>query len=106
MVGILALQTLAACAVAVFFRRNPGAHGAGRLRTVAAPVAAAFLLAAMGGLVCTRLQLFTSAAPAVNWTLVALTPAVFATGAALALRIRRNRPDVYARLATTDVDSV
>ncbi|WP_164905063.1 hypothetical protein [Streptomyces cyaneus] len=36
------------------------------------------------GLVCTRLDLFTSAAPAVNWTLVALTPVVFATGVALA----------------------
>lgn len=105
-VGILALQTLAACAVVVFFRRNRDAGTAGRLRTVAAPVAAALLLAAITGLVCTRLNLFTGAAPAVNWTLVALTPVIFATGAALALRIRRNRPDVYARLATTDVDSV
>lgn len=105
-VGILALQTLAACAVAVFFRRNPAANAAGRLRTVAAPVAAALLLAVITGLVCTRLQLFTNASPAVNWTLVALTPIVFATGVALALRIRRNRPDVYARLSTTDVDAV
>lgn len=105
-VGILALQTIAACAVAVFFRRNPGANGAGRLRTVVAPVTAALLLAVITGLVCTRLQLFTGASPAVNWSLVALTPIVFAIGAALAVRIRRNRPDVYAKLATTDVDSV
>ncbi|GGY14068.1 hypothetical protein [Streptomyces djakartensis] len=44
------------------------------------------------------------AGPAVNWTLVALTPAVFLAGVALALRLRRARPDVYARLGTTDVD--
>ncbi|MEH0442276.1 MULTISPECIES: APC family permease [unclassified Streptomyces] len=105
-VGILALQTLAACAVAAFFRRSPGAHAVGRLRTVVAPVAAAVLLAVITGLVCTRLNLFTGAAPPVNWTLIALTPLVFMTGVVLALRIRRNRPDVYAGLATTDVDSV
>ncbi|MFI1506118.1 APC family permease [Streptomyces sp. NPDC020597] len=103
-VGILALQTLAACAVAAFFRRSPGAHAVGRLRTVAAPATAALLLAVITGLVCTRLNLFTGAAPLVNWTLIALTPLVFATGAVLALRIRRSRPDVYAALATTDVD--
>ncbi|MGW1274709.1 amino acid transporter, partial [Streptomyces sp. NPDC002491] len=105
-VGILALQTLAACAVAAFFRRGPGAHRVGRLRTAVAPVAAALLLAAITGLVCTRLSLFTGAAPLVNWTLIALTPLVFATGVLLALRIRRNRPDVYAGLAATDVDCV
>jgi amino acid transporter len=105
-IGILTLQTLAACSVAVFFRRNPGAHTAGRLRTTVAPVTAALLLAGITVLICSRLDLFTGAGPAVNWTLIALTPVVFATGAALAVRIRRSRPDVYARLATTDVDSV
>jgi hypothetical protein len=103
-VGILALQTLAACAVAAFFHRSSGARAVGRLRTVAAPVAAAVLLAVITGLVCTRLDLFTGAGPLVNWTLIALTPLVFATGVVLALRIRRRRPDVYAGLATTDVD--
>ncbi|MFF7261002.1 APC family permease [Streptomyces sp. NPDC008159] len=105
-VGILALQTLAACSVVVFFRRNPGAAGAGRLRTAAAPATAALLLAVITGLVCTRLNLFTGASPTVNWTLVALTPAVFATGVVLATRIRRRQPEVYAKLATTDVESV
>jgi amino acid transporter len=105
-VGILALQTLAACAVVAFFRRNPGIGGAGRLRTVAAPATAALLLAVITGLVCTRLNLFTGAPPAVNWTLIALTPVVFTIGAVLAVRIRRKRPEVYAKLATTDVDSV
>jgi len=80
-------------------------HG-GRLRTTVAPVTAALLPAGITVLICSRLDLFTSAGPAVNQMLIGLTPVVFATGAALALRIRRSRPDVYARLATTDVDSV
>ena len=103
-VGILALQLMAACAVVAFFRRNPPQRGEGRLRTLVAPAAAAVLLAAATALVCTRLNLFTGAGPAVNWSLVALTPVVFLIGVALAGRIRRTRPDVYARLATTDVD--
>lgn len=62
------------------------------------------LLAAVTALVCNRLNLFTGAGPAVNWTLIALTPVVFLTGVVLAGRMRRTRPDIYARLATTDVD--
>ncbi|WP_055526370.1 APC family permease [Streptomyces graminilatus] len=105
-VGILALQTLAACAVVAFFRRNPGLVGAGRLRTTVAPATAAVLLAVTTGLVCTKLDLFTGAPAAVNWGLAALTPIVFAIGVVLATRIRRKRPAVYAKLATTDVESV
>jgi amino acid transporter len=104
-VGILVLQTLAACAVVVFFRRNPATRGERGARTLVAPALAAVLLAVTTALVCTRLNLFTGAGPAVNWTLVALTPVVFLTGVALAARMRRTRPDVYARLATTDVDA-
>ncbi|MEU9245339.1 APC family permease [Streptomyces sp. NPDC048385] len=103
-IGILALQLLAACSVVAYFRRNPALRGEGRLRTLAAPGAAAVLLAAATALVCTRLNLFTGAGPAVNWTLAALTPAVFLTGVVLAARMRRSRPDVYARLATADID--
>ncbi|MGW3942196.1 hypothetical protein [Streptomyces phaeochromogenes] len=105
-VGILALQTLAACSVAAFFCRNRGVGGAGRLRTVAAAASAALLLAVITGLVCTRLNLFTGAPPAVNWMLAALTPIVFTIGAVLAMRLRRKRPEVYAKLATTDVEAV
>ncbi|GGS29472.1 amino acid permease [Streptomyces humidus] len=102
-VGILALQALAAFAVVAFFRRNPGTRGEGRLRTLVAPAAAGILLAVTTGLVCKRLDLFTGAGPAVNWSLAALTPVVFLTGVFVALRVRRRRPDVYARLATTDI---
>ncbi|TLS43704.1 APC family permease [Streptomyces montanus] len=104
-VGILALQTLAACSVVSFFRRNPATRGESGLRTLVAPAVAAVLLTVTTGLVCTRLDLFTGAGPAVNWTLVALTPAVFLTGVVLAARMRRRRPHVYAKLATTDVDA-
>ena len=104
-VGILVLQALAAFAVVSFFRRNPAARGEGRLRTLAAPVMAGVLLTVTTGLVCRRLDLFTGAGPAVNWSLVALTPAVFLAGVALALRLRRARPEVYAKLATTDIDA-
>ena len=79
-VGILALQALAAFAVVAFFRRNPARRGEGRLRTLVAPAAAAVLLTVITVLVCTRLNLFTGAGPAVNWTLVALTPVVFPIG--------------------------
>ncbi|GAA3811289.1 APC family permease [Streptomyces phyllanthi] len=103
-VGILVLQALAAFAVVAFFRRNPAARGEGRLRTLITPAAAGILLAAATVLVCKRLDLFTGAGPAVNWMLVALTPAVFLVGVALAVRLRRARPDVYAKLGTTDVD--
>ncbi|WSQ15891.1 hypothetical protein OG604_00765 [Streptomyces sp. NBC_01231] len=41
---------------------------------------------------------------AVNWTLAALTPALFLTGVFVVLRARRTRPGVYAKLATTDID--
>jgi len=104
-VGILVLQSLAAFAVVRFFRRSPATHGESSLRTVAAPAVAGVLLTVTTGLVCSRLDLFTGAGPAVNWSLVALTPAVFLTGVLLARRLRRDKPEVYARLATTDVDA-
>ncbi|MFM9589147.1 amidohydrolase family protein [Streptomyces scabiei] len=104
-VGILVLQSLAAFAVVAFFRRNSAEHGEGPLRTLLAPAAAGLLLTAVTVLVCKRLDLFTGAGATVNWALVALTPAVFLSGMALAARIRRARPDIYAKLAITDVDA-
>ncbi|SFO10540.1 hypothetical protein SAMN04487980_10621, partial [Streptomyces sp. cf124] len=104
-IGILVLQAVAAFAVVAVFRRNSAEHGEGHLRTLLAPAAAGVLLTAVTVLVCKRLDLFTGAGPTVNWSLVALTPAVFLSGVALAARIRRTRPDVYGKLATTDVDA-
>ncbi|MHC5263579.1 APC family permease [Streptomyces sp. UC4497] len=95
MLGLMALQLLAALAVPFFFRRIT--HQEGALRTVAAPVVATLLLAVAIGLVATHIDLFTGASPLINWILLAVAPAVFVLGLALAWRLRRSRPEVYAR---------
>lgn len=95
MLGLMALQLLAALAVPFFFRRIT--HQEGALRTIVAPVAATLLLAVAIGLVATHIDLFTGASPLVNWILLAVAPAVFVLGLALAWRLRRSRPEVYAR---------
>jgi amino acid transporter len=97
MLGLMTLQLLAALAVPLYFRRVR--HQEGALRTVVAPVAAALLLAAAIALVVAHLDQFTGASPTVNTVLVALVPAVFLTGLALAHGLRRRRPEVYERFA-------
>jgi amino acid transporter len=102
-IGIVALQALTAFAVWRFFRRT--AHQESAARTVAAPLAAGILLTGAALLIIWKIGLLTAAGPAVNWTLIGSVPAVFAAGAAYAIRLRRHRPAVYAQLATTDVDA-
>lgn len=104
-VGILALQAMAAFAVVAFFRRTTPAHGEGRFRTLIAPMVAGVLMTAILVLVCWNLDLFTGAGPVVNGALVVLTLAVFGAGVLLARRLRRTRPHVYAGLATTDIET-
>ena len=72
---------------------------------VAAPLAAGILLTGAALLIIWKIGLLTAAGPAVNWILIGSVPAVFALGAGYAVRMRRRRPEVYARLATTDVDA-
>ncbi|MGP3771806.1 APC family permease [Streptomyces sp. SDT5-1] len=95
MIGLMALQLLAALAVPFFFRRIT--HQEGTLRTVVAPIAATILLAVAIGLVATHIDLFTGASPLVNWILMAVAPAVFVLGLALAWRLKRSRPETYER---------
>ncbi|MER5442954.1 APC family permease [Streptomyces sp. NPDC002790] len=95
MLGLMALQLLAALAVPFFFRRIT--HEEGVVRTVVAPVAATLLLAVAIALVATHIDLFTGASPLVNWILLAVAPAVFVLGLGLAWRLRRSRPATYAR---------
>ncbi|MFI0977265.1 APC family permease [Streptomyces sp. NPDC021093] len=95
--ALLALQLLAAIAVPCCFRRIP--HREGRLRTVVAPVVAAVLLTGAMYLSVSKIELMTRAPTAVNVVLVSLVPAVFLVGVALALRLRRTRPEVYASFA-------
>ncbi|MET8541183.1 APC family permease [Kitasatospora sp. NPDC004799] len=104
-VGILVLQALAGLAVFVFFRRDrAAAASSGAFRTAVAPLAATVLLCGATALVVWRLDLFTAAGPEVNWPLVAIVPVVFLTGVGIALRLRARRPEVYARLGTSEVD--
>ncbi|MFC9460358.1 APC family permease [Streptomyces sp. NPDC056983] len=97
MIGLMALQLLAAIAVPFYFRRIT--HEEGVLRTVVAPIAATVLLSIAIVLVCTHLDLFTGASLLVNMVLMAVAPAVFVLGIGLARRLRRTKPDVYERFA-------
>jgi amino acid transporter len=97
MIGLFALQLLAAIAVPCYFRRV--SHQEGALRTVVAPVVATVLLATAIVLVVTHIDLFTGASPTVNTVLILLAPAVFVIGLALAWWLRRERPQVYADFA-------
>lgn len=97
MIGLMALMLLAAVAVPVHFRRVQ--HTEGPWRTVIAPVTAAVLLAVAIFLVASKVELFTMASTTVNTVLIALVPAVFLTGLALAQRLKTRRPEVYARFA-------
>ncbi|WP_127453338.1 APC family permease [Streptomyces sp. B29(2018)] len=97
MIGLMALQLLAAAAVLGYFRR--ARHQEGVWRTVVAPVAAIALLGAAIALVTANVELFSGAGTGTNIVLVSLVPAVFVLGVALALRLRRTRPEVYARFA-------
>ncbi|MFD7257093.1 APC family permease [Streptomyces sp. NPDC059874] len=97
MIALMVLMLLAAIAVPVYFRRT--AHAEGPWRTVVAPVAAAVLLAVAIFLVASKVELFTMASTTVNTVLVALVPAVFLAGLALAQRLKTRRPEIYARFA-------
>ncbi|WP_181807888.1 APC family permease [Streptomyces shenzhenensis] len=97
MIGLFALQLLAAIAVPCYFRRVR--HDEGTLRTVVAPTVAAVLLATAIGLVITHIDLFTGASSTVNTLLVLIAPAVFVAGLGLAWWLRRERPSVYAEFA-------
>ncbi|MFU2338633.1 APC family permease [Streptomyces albidoflavus] len=97
MIGLMALQLLAAAAVLCYFRRVR--HQEGVWRTVVAPVAAIALLGAALALVTANVELFSGAGTGTNIVLVSLVPAVFVLGVALALRLRRTRPEAYARFA-------
>lgn len=97
MIALMALMLLAAIAVPVYFRRT--AHAEGPWRTLVAPVTAAVLLAVAICLVVSKVDLFTMASTTVNTVLVALVPAVFLIGLALAQRLKTRRPGMYARFA-------
>lgn len=97
MIGLLALQAVTAVAVFCFFRRVR--HDEGRWRTAVVPVAATVLMAGALWLVIAKIDLMTAAPFTTNALLVLTVPAAFALGVGIALRLRRTRPEVYARFA-------
>lgn len=97
MIGLMALQLLAAVAVPCYFRRIT--HHEGLWRTVVAPGLAAVLLATAIYLVTVNVELFSGAGLGTNIVLVSIVPLVFLTGIAVALRLRRSRPEVYENFA-------
>ena len=102
--GILLLQVIAAVSVPAYFLRS--SHGESAWRTRVAPLLAA---AAMAGALCvtvTHLELITAASDAVNLILMLSVVAVCAGGVAWALWLRRNRPEVYAAIATEPDEGV
>ncbi|PBC63997.1 amino acid transporter [Streptomyces sp. Tue6028] len=103
MIGLFALQLLAAIAVPCYFRKV--SHQEGVLRTVVAPVLATVLLATAIVLVVTHIDLFTGASTTVNTVLIVLSPAVFVIGLAVAGWLRRARPRVYQNFAAEPVEA-
>ncbi|MGW6271445.1 APC family permease [Streptomyces sp. NPDC055060] len=100
--GVMLMQALAALAVYGFFRRER--RGMPAWRVVAAPLTACAGLTVLIGLVCANLDLLTGASGRVNAALIAPLPALFVTGAVVALRIRRRDRRAYERLTTTDAE--
>ncbi|MGD1217775.1 APC family permease [Streptomyces krungchingensis] len=103
MMGLFALQLLAAIAVPCYFRKI--SHQEGVLRTVVAPVLATVLLATAIVLVVTHIDLFTGASTTVNTVLIVLSPAVFVIGLAVAGWLRRARPRVYQNFAAEPAEA-
>ncbi|MGF0313298.1 APC family permease [Rhodococcus sp. IEGM1428] len=103
-VGILALQWLTSLSVAVFFSK--GKDGV-RDRGAALAGAVAFVLFGIAlYLVIDKIELATlTDSPIVNTIAVSAPVSVFVLGVLLALWIRSRRPEVYAGLGSTDIDS-
>ncbi|MFI9048593.1 APC family permease [Streptomyces sp. NPDC053427] len=87
--GVMALQALAALAVYGFFRRNR--RGLPAWRVVAAPLVSGVGLAVLIALVCRDFALLTGASTPVNGALLVPLPLAFALGVAVAHRVRRHR---------------
>ncbi|MEV0702425.1 APC family permease [Saccharopolyspora sp. NPDC050389] len=95
--GILLLQVAAAVSVVAFFRRTPNSEGP--WRTVVAPVVSALAMIGVLVLAARHMDLMTSASTTVNAALLATIPIVCVVGLCWGAWLRRNRPEVYARIA-------
>ncbi|MET8846345.1 APC family permease [Amycolatopsis sp. NPDC004625] len=99
-VGILVLQTLTAIAtVGYFLRRN---RAASTPVAVAAGIVSSVLLAVATYVLVDSVGLLTAASATVNVVLVSIVPATLVAGGAVAVRLRRRRPAIYARIGEGD----
>jgi len=100
--GVMAMQALAALAVYGFFRRDR--RGLSLFRVVIAPLAACAGLLLLTALAVIHFDLLTGASDGVNAALLVPLPVVFCLGLLMARHIRRTDPERYALLTTTDVE--
>ncbi|MFE7191695.1 APC family permease [Kitasatospora sp. NPDC057595] len=100
--GIMAMQALAAVAVWAFFRRDR--RGMSAFRVVWAPLLAAAGLALLTVLAVFNFSLLTGASGLVNALLLLPLPLVALAGFLVARRIRRTDPERFARLTEVDVE--
>lgn len=104
-IGVIFLQAVVGLAVLAFFRRDRRGHSV--FRVVVAPIAGSVLLLGALALVIRNIALITAApsfSDPVNVVALATIPVAVLVGAALALRLRRTRPDVYAAAGTRAAD--
>lgn len=95
-IGILAVQVLVSAAVILFFRREKTAHGLWTT-TIAPLLGLAGLLGALG-LVIANLSLLSGSESLIVKSFPFLIVLVGLLGAALAMQIRKARPQLYASL--------
>jgi hypothetical protein len=95
-IGILAVQLMVAISAWRFFRVD--SRGVGLFRRALAPLLSALGLAIWLALVCLNLQLLSGSESRAIETFPFIILAVGAAGALTAVRMRRRRPQDYARL--------
>ncbi|MGR7001045.1 APC family permease [Yinghuangia aomiensis] len=100
--GVMAMQLLAALAVVGYFRKDR--RGFPVWRVVVAPVVAAVGLGYMIYKVVDGFDMLTASGDSTNAALIVPIPVVFAIGVVVALGIRARQPERYARLTTVDVE--
>ncbi|MBP2320385.1 amino acid transporter [Kibdelosporangium banguiense] len=99
-VGVLVLQTLTAIATVVYFlRRNKAASTP---VAVTAGIVSSVLLAVATYILVDSVGLLTAASTTVNVVLVSIVPVTLLIGGAVAVWLRKRRPDTYARIGEAD----
>lgn len=93
--GILTLQVLTALAVIFFFSKDR--HGVSRWRTVVAPIIGGLGLLVMLLVALYNVEILTGRQGPVNYLFTGVSFAVFIIGVAVAVLVRRRKPEVYER---------